>query len=39
LKDLVVDWKIILKWFFKERDEEACTGLLWLRIGRGGELL
>ena len=27
--------RIILKWFFKKRDGEACTGLIWLGIGTG----
>ena len=39
LEDLDVDEKIILKWIFKSWVEEAWTGLLWLRIGTGGELL
>ena len=30
---------IILKWIFKKWDGEARTGLIWLRIGTGGELL
>jgi hypothetical protein len=33
-----VDGRIILKWIFKEWDEE-WTGLSWLRIGTGGGLL
>jgi hypothetical protein len=31
--------RIILKWIFKRWDGEAWTGLIWLRIGIGGELL
>ena len=31
--------RIILKWIFKKWDEEAWTGLIWLRIGTGGWLL
>jgi len=35
------DGKLILKWIFKKRCEEAGTGLIWFRIGRGecGEFL
>jgi hypothetical protein len=29
---------ITLKWIFKRWDEEAWTGLIWLRIGTGGGL-
>jgi len=39
LEDLDVDGKIILKWIFESWIEEAWTGLLWLKIGTGGELL
>jgi hypothetical protein len=28
--------RIILKWILKKWDEEAWTGLVWLRIGAGG---
>jgi hypothetical protein len=28
--------KIILKWIIKKWDEEAWTGLIWLRIDTGG---
>jgi hypothetical protein len=38
LKDPGVDGKIILKWTF-ERLDGVWTGLIWLRIGTGGELL
>jgi hypothetical protein len=38
LKSLGVDWRIVSKWIFK-RWEGVWTGLIWLRIGRGGELL
>jgi hypothetical protein len=38
LGDPGVDWKIILKWLFKEWDG-AWTVLSWLRIGTGGGLL
>jgi hypothetical protein len=33
---LEVDGRIILKWIFKKWDEEAWTGLSWLRTGTGG---
>jgi hypothetical protein len=39
LLDLGVDVTIILRWIFKEWCGEAWTGLIWLRIGTGGELL
>jgi hypothetical protein len=38
LKDPGVDGKIILKLIFKKRDA-VWTGLLWLRIRKGGGLL
>jgi hypothetical protein len=31
-----VDERIILRWIFGKRDEEAWTGSIWLRIGTGG---
>jgi hypothetical protein len=31
-------WKVILIWAFKKWDGEAWTGIMWLRIGIGGEL-
>jgi len=36
LEDLGVDGTIILKWILRKWDEEAWTGLNWLRIGTGG---
>jgi hypothetical protein len=30
--------RITIKWIFKKWDEEACTGLIWLRIGTEGGL-
>jgi len=32
-------WGIILRWNFRKWDVEAWTGLIWLRIGTGGEHL
>jgi hypothetical protein len=32
LKELGIDGKVILKWIFMKWDEEAWTGLFWLRI-------
>jgi hypothetical protein len=31
--------KIILKWTLKEENGRAWTELIWLRIGKNGELL
>jgi hypothetical protein len=32
-----VEGRIILKWIFRQWDGEGWTGLMWLRIGTGGE--
>jgi hypothetical protein len=34
--DRRTDGRIILKWLFKKWDAETWTGLIWLRIGKGG---
>jgi len=39
LKDINVDGRIILKWYFKKWDGEAWTVLMWLRVGRDGGYL
>jgi len=39
LEDRGVDGRIILRCILKKWDVEAWTGLIWLRIGRGGGLL
>jgi len=36
LEDPGVDRKIILRRIFRKWDEEAKTGLIWLRIRTGG---
>jgi hypothetical protein len=35
LEDLGVDGRI-LKWIVQKWDEELWSGLIWLRIGKGG---
>ena len=39
MNDPGTDGRIILKWILEQRDREAWTGLIWLRIGTGGGLL
>ena len=39
LGDPGVDGRIILEWIFTKWDGGAWTGLSWLRIGTGGELV
>jgi hypothetical protein len=39
LEELGVDGSVISKWLFKMWNSLAWTGLLWLRIGTGGEHL
>jgi hypothetical protein len=38
-EDLDVDGRIILKCTFRNWNEKARTGLVWLRIGSSGGLL
>jgi hypothetical protein len=40
LEDPGIDGKIILRWIFRKWDVGGqWTGLIWLRIGRGGDHL
>jgi hypothetical protein len=39
LEDLGEDERILLKWLSKKWNEGAWTGLIWLKIGTGGDLL
>jgi hypothetical protein len=36
LEDPDVHWKMILKWILKKKEREACTRLIWLRLGTDG---
>jgi len=36
MEDLGIDGSVILCYICKKRDEEAWTGLIWLRIGTDG---
>jgi len=37
LEDSGVDGRIILRWIIRKRDVWTRTGLIWLKIGTGGE--
>jgi len=37
LEDPGIDGKIILRWIIRKWDVGAWTGLIWLRIGPGGD--
>jgi len=39
LGDPGVDGRIILRWIFRKWDVGARTGLIWVRIGKGGGML
>jgi hypothetical protein len=39
LGNVGVNGRIVLKWFFKMWDWDACTGLKWYRVETGGERL
>ena len=38
MEEAGIDERIILKLMFRKWDGKARTGLIWLRIGAGGEL-
>jgi hypothetical protein len=38
LKDPDVSVRIILRWIFRKWDGGTWTGLIWFRIGTGGEI-
>jgi len=39
LEDPGIDGGIIIRWIFKKWDVGARTGLIWVRIRKGGRLL
>ena len=39
LRDISVDWRILLKWILKKFDGRMLIGLIRLRIGTNGGLL
>jgi hypothetical protein len=39
LKDIGMDWMIVLKWIFKKQDDREWTGLKRPRKGTSGKLL
>ena len=39
LKNLGIDRRIILTWFFEKWIEGAGTGSIWIRLGTGGWFL
>lgn len=39
LKDLIENWRIILKWFFNKSIGRVLTGWIWLRIRTSGKIL
>ena len=38
-EDTGVDGRIMIRWIFRKWDGGAWTGMNWIRIGKGGELL
>jgi hypothetical protein len=39
LEDSGVDVMVILRWIFRKWNVRAWTGLIWLRMGKGGGYL